>query len=72
MSLKTNKVTSTKTPLQYDYYDLPFCKKRKSKSRAENIGERISGDSVTSSPYEVSLRSVIYFGHVLLIVCSYE
>ena len=32
VSLKANKVTSTKTPLQYDYYDLPFCKKRKSKS----------------------------------------
>jgi len=53
VSLKANKVTSTKTPLQYDYYDLPFCKKRKSKARAENLGERLSGDSLTTSPYEV-------------------
>jgi len=53
VSLKANKVTSTKTPLQYDYYDLPFCKKRKSKSKAENLGERLSGDSLTTSPYEV-------------------
>jgi transmembrane 9 superfamily protein 2/4 len=51
--LKANKVTSTKTPLQYDYYDLPFCKLKRSKSKAENLGERLSGDSVTTSPYEV-------------------
>lgn len=51
--LEANKVTSTKSPLQYDYYDLPFCKPKQSKSRAENIGERLSGDSLTSSPYEV-------------------
>lgn len=44
---------TTKSPLQYDYYDLPFCKKRKSKSQAGNLGERLTGDSVTASPYEV-------------------
>ena len=53
VSLKANKVTSTKTPLQYDYYDLPFCKRKKTKARAENLGERLSGDSLTTSPYEV-------------------
>jgi hypothetical protein len=53
VSLKANKVTSTKTPVQYDYYDLPFCKRRKTKSRADNLGERLSGDSLTTSPYEV-------------------
>jgi hypothetical protein len=51
--LKANKVTSTKTPLQYDYYDLPFCKTRKNKAKADNIGESLSGDSVTTSPYMV-------------------
>ena len=54
--LKTNKVTSTKTPLQYDYYDLPFCKGKRSVSRADNIGERLSGDSVTTSPYELRMK----------------
>jgi transmembrane 9 superfamily protein 2/4 len=53
VSLKANKVISTKTPLQYDYYDLPFCKRRKTKSKAENLGERLTGDTVTNSPYEV-------------------
>ena len=51
--MKANKITSNRTPLQYDYYDLPFCKKKNSKSKAENIGERLSGDSLTTSPYEV-------------------
>lgn len=51
--LNANKVTSTKTPIQYDYYDLPFCKRSQSRSKAENLGERLSGDSLTRSPYEV-------------------
>lgn len=53
VSLKANKVISTKTPLQYDYYDLPFCKKKRSIAKAENLGERISGDSLTVSPYQI-------------------
>lgn len=52
--MKANKVTSTKSPVQYEYYDLPFCKKGKTRSRADNLGERLSGDTVTNSPYEVS------------------
>lgn len=57
VSLKANKVISTKTPLQYDYYDLPFCKKsRSTRSKAENLGERLSGDSLTQSPYELRMK----------------
>mmetsp|Transcript_19970 Transcript_19970/g.33439 ORF Transcript_19970/g.33439 Transcript_19970/m.33439 type:complete len:637 (+) Transcript_19970:152-2062(+) len=54
--LKANKVISTKTPLQYEYYDLPFCKRRKTKSKAENLGERLAGDSVTTSPYQLRMK----------------
>ena len=57
VTLKANKITSTKTPLQYDYYDLPFCtrgSRGSTKAKADNIGERLSGDSLTTSPYEVS------------------
>ena len=58
VTLKTNKVTSTKTPLQYDYYDLPFCKKsKKTTKKSENIGESLSGEAVTISPYEVRLKA---------------
>ena len=53
VTLKANKVTSMRTPVQYDYYDLPFCKRRRTKAKAENLGERLSGDSLTTSPYEV-------------------
>eukprot|EP01035_Chromulina_nebulosa_P020450 gene20450-26535_t len=56
VTLKANKVISNKTPLQYDYYDLPFCKRRRVRSRAENLGERISGDSTTTSPYELRMK----------------
>lgn len=55
--LKANKVTSTKTPIQYEYYDLPFCKSRKSHSKAANIGERLSGDSLTKSPYQINMKT---------------
>ena len=54
ITLKANKVTSMKTPLQYDYYDLPFCKRRKTRAKAENLGDRLAGDTLTASPYEVS------------------
>jgi hypothetical protein len=43
--------------VQYEYYDLPFCKRGRSKSKAENLGERLSGDTTTASPYEVSRSS---------------
>lgn len=42
--------------MQYEYYDLPFCKKGRSRSKAENLGERLSGDTVTTSPYELRLK----------------
>lgn len=56
VALKANKVTSTKTPLQYEYYDLPFCKSKKARSKADNLGERLSGDSLTKSPYELKMK----------------
>lgn len=56
--LKANKITSTSTPLQYDYYDLPFCRRRGKggRSKAENLGERLSGESTTTSPYELKMK----------------
>mmetsp|Transcript_8559 Transcript_8559/g.18799 ORF Transcript_8559/g.18799 Transcript_8559/m.18799 type:complete len:637 (+) Transcript_8559:178-2088(+) len=56
VALKANKIISTKTPLQYDYYDVPFCKRSHTKSRAENLGERLTGDSVTTSPYQLRMK----------------
>ena len=49
-------MSSTKSPLQYNYYDLPFCKRPKTRSKADNLGERLTGDVLTNSPYEVSIK----------------
>jgi transmembrane 9 superfamily protein 2/4 len=54
--LKANKVTSTKSQVPYDYYDLPFCKGKRSHAKADNVGERLSGDTTTNSPYELSMK----------------
>ena len=56
MTLKVNKVTSTKTQVPYDYYDLPFCKDQGSFGTAGNLGERISGDTTTNSPYQLFMK----------------
>ena len=56
MILKTNKVTSTKTQVPFDYYDLPFCREKKSIATADNLGERISGDTTTNSPYILNMK----------------
>lgn len=48
-------MTSTKTQVPYDYYDLPFCKSKHTHSKADNVGGRLSGDTSTNSPYEVRL-----------------
>jgi transmembrane 9 superfamily protein 2/4 len=61
ITLKANKVISTKSPLQFEYYDLPFCKKGRTRSKADNLGERLSGDTVTNSPYEVRILSSTLF-----------
>ena len=58
--LKANKVTSTKTQVPYDYYDLPFCKSKHTHSKAENVGGRLSGDTSTNSPYEVCLPGYVF------------
>ncbi len=57
--MKANQVTSIKTQLPYDYYDLPFCKRKHTRAKADNWGESITGDTATNSPYVVS--SYYYF-----------
>lgn len=47
-------MSSTKTQLPYEYYDLPFCKKKNARTTSENLGDVLVGDSVTVSPYDVS------------------
>ena len=62
VALKANQVTSTKTQIPFDYYDLPFCKRKRSRGKSVNLGERLSGDKETTSPYIVSIH---FFGNRL-------
>lgn len=56
MELKVNKVTSTKSILTFDNYDLPFCQPVDTEEAAENLGEHLTGDSIKHSPYELLMR----------------
>lgn len=55
MSVKVNKLTSTKTQLPYSYYSLPYCQPDRIVDSAENLGEVLRGDRIENSPYVVSL-----------------
>lgn len=54
--LKANEVTSTKTQVPFDYYDLPFCKKRRTYGKSDNLGGGLSGDKSTVSPYQLKMK----------------
>lgn len=56
VALKANQVTSTKTQIPFDYYDLPFCKTKRSRGKSVNLGERLSGDKETTSPYILRMK----------------
>jgi len=56
VELKVNKMTSMRTQLPYEYYDLPFCKPEEGvKEFAENLGEVLTGNVVQNSPYEIRM-----------------
>ncbi|KAJ1482342.1 hypothetical protein T484DRAFT_1804123 [Baffinella frigidus] len=43
VNMKVQTLVSTETPLQFDYYQLPFCKPKKVHDLPENLGEAIAG-----------------------------
>eukprot|EP00037_Helgoeca_nana_P032152 m.412464 g.412464 ORF g.412464 m.412464 type:complete len:630 (+) comp28855_c0_seq1:43-1932(+) len=49
------KMTSTKHPLPYEYYYLPFCRPDKLVHRPENLGEVLRGDRITNTPYDIKM-----------------
>lgn len=54
LSIKVNKLSSTKTQLPYDYYYLKYCKPKQIENSAENLGEVLRGDRIENSVYAVS------------------
>lgn len=57
LRIKVNSITSTKTAIPYDFYDLPFCRPGGAvpKPQVENFGEILWGDSIKPSPYVVHM-----------------
>lgn len=49
-------MTSTKAQVPYDYYDLPFCRNKRRRGKSDNLGERLSGDRSTTSPYSLKVK----------------
>jgi transmembrane 9 superfamily protein 2/4 len=55
VEIKVNKMTSVRTQLSYDYYDLPFCEPDDLAQSPENLGEILMGDVIESTKYEVKM-----------------
>jgi len=56
IDLKVNKLTSTKTHLPYEWYDLPFCRPAEVVYKGENLGEVMRGDRIQNSPYTIKMN----------------
>ncbi|XP_065848748.1 transmembrane 9 superfamily member 7-like [Euphorbia lathyris] len=56
LSVKVNKLTSTKTQLPYDFYFLDYCKPSQIMNSAENLGEVLRGDRIENSVYSFEMR----------------
>jgi len=60
VQLKVNKMTSSRTQLPYDFYDLPFCRPEKGIiDSAENLGEILTGNVIQNSPYEIKMHEEV-------------
>lgn len=56
LTVKVNKLTSTKTQLPYTFYSLDYCRPLEIVDSAENLGEVLRGDRIENSPYEFKMR----------------
>lgn len=57
VTVKVNKLTSTKTQLPYEYYSLDYCTPAKIVDVAENLGEVLRGDRIENSPYQFEMNN---------------
>ena len=54
--IKANSLSSSNTQLSFDYYSLPFCEPHEGIIKdSESLGERLSGDSIDNTPYEINM-----------------
>ena len=53
-----NKMSSVKTQLPFDYYDLNFCKPETVEAKEENLGQVLAGERTETAGYQVSQRDL--------------
>ncbi|EKX43113.1 hypothetical protein GUITHDRAFT_163927, partial [Guillardia theta CCMP2712] len=56
VKMKVQTLVSTETPLQFDYYQLPFCQPRRVQDLPENLGEALAGEKAHTSAYKARVR----------------
>eukprot|EP00292_Cryptomonas_paramecium_P004461 CAMPEP_0113676420 /NCGR_PEP_ID=MMETSP0038_2-20120614/8633_1 /TAXON_ID=2898 /ORGANISM="Cryptomonas paramecium" /LENGTH=661 /DNA_ID=CAMNT_0000593447 /DNA_START=3 /DNA_END=1988 /DNA_ORIENTATION=- /assembly_acc=CAM_ASM_000170 len=56
VNLKVQTLISTETPLQFDYYQLPFCAPDKILDIPENLGEALAGEKAHTSAYQAFMK----------------
>ena len=56
VKMKVQTLVSTETPLQFDYYQLPFCEPRKIHDLPENLGEALAGEKAHTSAFKARVK----------------
>merc|ERR1719199_1478092 len=56
VKMKVQTLVSTETPLQFDYYQLPFCEPRKIHDLPENLGEALAGEKAHTSSFQAKMK----------------
>jgi transmembrane 9 superfamily protein 2/4 len=54
--LYVTKIDSVKSQLPFNYYHAPYCLPHNVDEVSENLGQILSGDSTSSSPYELLMK----------------
>jgi len=59
--LKVNSMTSIRTQIPKNYYNLKFCKPEDGpKMASENLGEFLTGNKIQNSPYTINMKTDVY------------
>jgi transmembrane 9 superfamily protein 2/4 len=56
VQIKVQTLVSSESQLQFDYYQLPFCKPEHVVDVPENLGEALTGDKAHTSAFEARMR----------------
>jgi hypothetical protein len=56
VKIKVQTLVSSESQLQFDYYQLPFCKPSKIVDMPENLGEALAGEKAHTSNFKIRMR----------------